>query len=45
MEDNRIIATIQGHRKPITHMKLVGAHLYTCGGRKVRAERGASGTS
>ncbi|GAX84568.1 hypothetical protein CEUSTIGMA_g11989.t1 [Chlamydomonas eustigma] len=34
--DNSIIATIHGHKKPITHMKLVGEHLFTSGGRKVR---------
>ena len=34
--DNSIVATIQGHKKPITHMKLMGVYLYTSGGRKVR---------
>ena len=37
--DNSIVATIQGHKKPITHMKLMGVYLYTSGGRKVRGGR------
>jgi hypothetical protein len=41
--DNSIIATIHGHKKPITHMKLVGEHLFTSGGRKVCFEKTALG--
>lgn len=35
LEDNSIITTILGHKKPITHMRLLDGYLYASGGRKV----------
>ncbi|KAG1669406.1 hypothetical protein FOA52_004057 [Chlamydomonas sp. UWO 241] len=35
LDDNSIVATVVGHKKAVTHMKLLGSYLYACGGRRV----------